>query len=293
MKYIQNYNTFLLNEGRSEQISIDKFSEIYNKNCKEHSDKKNDPIYRGVNVSFESNFYLVEPRKHKPRYSSGVLNVYSFLFDNILPSWKKFKLPKRAYSLICTSSQYRAKCYGRAQQVIPFDNSFIACLPVSDIWDILNTKFSHNNIDMNTIQLPQFNNLIVNIIDYFLNQNFNNEDFSGKSLKKQLLILDKKINLENFLYFYNNVYDFAKSSLEYDLLANYIKEGIKNNEIFIEILDKLFNPKSLNIQMRSYKKGFKFNNIKDAHRGIECWTEGPALLITENYYDKSKIYFND
>lgn len=242
---IQPYEKSMYQAG-DEQHIID----FLNSNCKQAlTSSINLPLFRGSRGT-NTNMLILDPSKGI-RKSISLGNQYTLLMDNS-PYFKNY--PKRANSLICTTSQATANDYGKTFLVFPVDNTVIGVCPESDIWEsTIDAKYlAHQPIfysDLNrcllTLGVP---------------------DSSFEEMKKY-------VSSKQFLARYTKYIEDRKNSGRdvYMLPEPYM------------LLEKL------QYDMRPEVSEFKLTNIKkisslpDMNRK-ECWFSSPCVLVEVDTY---------
>jgi hypothetical protein len=244
---------FLLQEGRSKEISEEKVIDILKKNCQKALNST--PIYRGIRVN--DPFFYIDPKAGKPRRSANTRNYYTLINDNS-PYWKQY--PKRSESIICTTNINDAKGYGFQYAVFPYDGAKIGVCPESDYW------YSFQKTLGEYTTLDEFNDILYKII-VVKNNIFGFDDRSYKD------IVDSFKTFDTFMKDNQRLLELIKS--EYPMF----KEYDPNKTTFLEYVQKLLSPKP---------NGFRLKKIGDKLPGInEVWTDSKSILV--NMYDIDDI----
>jgi len=127
---------FIIQEGRSKEIHLDKAIDTIHKKCRQAMNmyRKGYGIYRGIEFygsSKSPRFLEIDPKKGEPRKSANTFNYYTLLNDNS-PKWVSY--PKRSQSIICSTLEGGAQGYGTMYYVFPYDNTKIGVCPEDDYW---------------------------------------------------------------------------------------------------------------------------------------------------------------
>lgn len=189
-------SNFLLNENFANNISINDAIEIINKNCIKNFKYMNDSdvwIYRGDSNLINA-AYVSYSKNRSERKSANTTNEYTYLFSEILDSWKKY--PKRNKSIICSTSEKYAADYGNVYYVIPFDKTSIGICPQSDLWTSF--KKGLDKIFNNTTYISLNNlNMYLRTIFYF---DDNNSEIKNKKILNTTLkdLIDDAIKSKRF-----------------------------------------------------------------------------------------------
>lgn len=283
MKLYNNFINELYNRGdmdieyidqRMDNLSEEKFMELYKKNCTQYVVGKE--IYRGIDplhINNISNYMLIDPKKVK-RTSIERENIHTFLMSE-LPEWKDY--PKRDHSVIGIPNINDIKMYGEAYVLIPYDNANIGICPNDNIW----SSFPMNG----TLSINSWSRLLENmgLIKYV-------DSYDLSRLKKHF-INDEKFKI---VVVDSNKYKFTISILEKNkendlyvqidklYLPNYdIKSFIATMEGLWNIMIDYFSPK--NFENKNYN-----DYIKTQSNFKAIWTDSKCLLIKNELYQKLK-----
>ena len=246
-----------LNENRSQEITEDQFDNLLEKNCSDIIKiykQTGEYIYRGLSGG-RSPYIHIDPTK-SIRKSRNTSNFYTIMFDEILPSWKKY--PLRSKSIICATSVKVAMSYGKLYKVYPYNGSKIGKAPRTDIWLSFMNTFGDS--------LDVFNSSLLEIARFF--------GIDIQENKQSIISFAKELDeLKNK---HKDLYKDEKIHNEfgvYHLLPNYLK----SNKSFIEYVDGFLNAE---------KNGFSHyttSNLK-LNPNKEIWIEGPCLMVDDNIY---------
>jgi hypothetical protein len=241
--------TFLLQEGRSKEISEEEAINLIKKNCQQAL--KGTPIYRGIRRSSTVNYMFIDPKSGKPRVSANTRNYYTLINDNS-PYWKQY--PKRSRSIICTTDSMSASRYGWVKRVFPYDGAKIGVCPERDYW------LSFQKILGEYITLDEFNNILYKLI----NTKANIYGFNDSSYKN---IVESFKTFDMFMKDSPKLLESIKN--EYPMFKDYDPEKIT----FLEYVQKLLSPKP---------NGFKLKKSGDKlPREREVWTDSKSVLVAD------------
>lgn len=256
MKYLEKYETFIINEsfddikGAYKPIDVDSAVKIIKKNCKKYNTYRQQ-IYRGFKSTDQ--IFSFDSKKIKNRMSANAPNYFTLLIDNF-DSWAKF--PKRSKSIICTTNMHTAYSYGEPYRIIPFDGTELAVCPDGDMW----ASFENLNIDN------------ISELSYGIESMIEDKDKSlvakaatdFKVLKSLLLDMTTDEFLENTMGCYDFWYD------------NY---GDGTDSAFSVLEDKL-TPVKFKLTDHINLSGYENN---------EVYFEGKCLAINEHVFEKVRI----
>lgn len=177
-----------LNEGRSEYIKEEDAKELLLTKCSQALEqyKKGHIIWRKV-AKFQDRFGIVDPSKHRERYSANTYNYYTLIMNNH-PMWKDY--PKR--EIICSGGNGdRAKGQSPSSWsylffVFPFNGAKVGICPKDDVWDSFEKVRELGFVDMD-----DFNSIL-------MNRDFTHDDWERfeKELK-QTIYSDKYGGVES------------------------------------------------------------------------------------------------
>lgn len=234
----------IITEGRSQVISEHEFRAM----LPDYSDilsKKS--IYRGIDISHDTEFLKVDPKTEKLRRSANSANYVTLFVDNE-PEWSEF--PKRSQSLICSVDVNVADGYGNVFRVLPKNGSKIGVCPANDWWlsfkklgrsDIehlnweLGTLFTKNNITKSDDTFERFMTSL-NKVDF---SKFDQEDF-------HIPLVDK----ETLLNHLHNSLDPVANKFKLQTTADF--KPYQNSEVWTDG-DSIM----VNTHLRNYKKYLK------------------------------------
>jgi len=252
------FNSYLLNENRSKEITQDEATKLIKDNCSDiikQYEKSTNRIYRGKHGT-SSDYQLVTPGKGTQRMSRNTRNYYTLLMDN-LPAWKFY--PKRSRSIVCSTNKYKANEYGTLYVVLPYNKAKIGVCLQEDIWDS-----SYENFNIN---LMEFNIFLQGLLTASTKQNNINFDKNWKSLTN--IFKDSEARIQSLSWYYKDNNQFVKK----------IFEPIQNGKSYIEVLNKIINPNKLNIKLETPKT----INLKNQ---IEVWvSKSSSILIKADIFE--------
>jgi len=221
-------------------------------------------IYRGIEISRDTNYVFVEPSKFT-RKSANTSNYYTLLMDN-LECWEDY--PKRSKSIICSTAYGSAKTYGRGEPflVVPYNSYNIGVCNDSDIWNSFPMAIkSTNNWDMST-----FNTSLADVlfdVSWALTTHSpdGRTDASWEKLKSHL----EQAN--NFLQ--KNGKDSFTAQCKI-----FLQHFNPKKETLIEFLGRIMDPK---------KNKFKLISVGDKlpKDRKEVWTDAPSFLIRHDHFN--------
>lgn len=125
--FVKTFKQFLSEEYVEKVDGLKDSIDIVNRFCKDWLENPIE-IYRGMRDSGQ--FITVNPIEKKRR-SANTSNYYTVFFDELLPE----EYPPRSYSLICSTSERKARGFGHTYQVIPFDGARIGIVGTQDLWN--------------------------------------------------------------------------------------------------------------------------------------------------------------
>jgi len=268
-------NTYLLNEGRGKQITVNKAKTLVKdmcsdilKNYKLHENF----IYRGADSS--EYYQFVDPTKGTARMSKNTRNYYTLLIDN-LPIWKKY--PKRSHSIVCSTDEYKAGGYGSLFIVFPYNNAKIGFCQESDIWFSFEKSFNNYNLN-------DFNIILQDLLVASTNEYGRNFDKSWKNLTD--VFKESEARIQSFLY------DPDESKIDkYRKESIYYKEGIKlfdliqNGKSYIKVLSNWLNPTKNKFQLKT-PKTFNTKGRK------EVWVGSAPSILVKSSLSNFTNFFN-
>jgi len=192
------------NEGtRSKSVSKEWALEWVRKNARKAL--KGTPIWRD-SYTFKGDYRYTDPKKSPGRVSANTSNIYTILFNEILPSWKGW--PKR--EVICSTDDISDNY--RTYKVFFKDNAKIGVCPSTDIWDSFDIGLLSNQFNV------KFENLYKELVNKGL-------DITEKGLRKALKEIDDKLEQQDRNVIFGNMTSAT-------------------GEKMIDFLDRTFNPKS-------------------------------------------------
>lgn len=285
MKHLQKFP--LINESRSQAIDENKFKEILKTKCSNWN-IEHQRIYRGVQYN-KDNFLYINPEEHdRPSKSQGGKNIYSIILDNGV-SWQRF--PDRKKSIICSNNiGVAAEFSGEDDEegdplvhvVIPFNNTEWAICPGNDIW--------HSFKDLGLDNLQEFNSIISGVI-FKLSKVSVSEIKYGIDTYDDIKYFLSKIDFSDIKHINKVLGDTILHLLSYDRshvdsgdsiiisLLNKFKK-VSNPDEMSEIIINSLKPDGFEIQTYG-KQGIRFDKKEQ-----ECWSDGEALLIRKDVFDK-------
>ena len=255
------FKEYIINEGRSKPINVidaRKWIDKHGSKAFERA-KLGNKIYRGVS-GIKGDYFIIDPKKGKPRRSAYVgSNFYTLLMDN-LPSWKQY--PKRSQSVICTTDLSKANDYasnGQPYIVIPKDGSKIGVCNDDDIFTSFPYLFkSFKNKDGSTNTLFRFSDELKTLESY-LPKSYNS-DKSWSSLVKMFKEIDSTDEVHQELLGLNK-YWFSKITGG---------DSLKKLESFMEPKKNKFSLKKAG-DLIPYDK--------------EVWTDGECVLLSPEAFE--------
>lgn len=249
---------------RTNSIDEKEAISFINEYCKNYVHNKNF-IYRGIGTTSD---FLKGDSTQSVRRSANTENYYTFLLDNILPSWRKY--PDRSKSFICSSSKYRASMYGNVYVVFPKDGTPLGVAPEEDIWD------SFDNLDM--FNLNMFNRFIQNLFNYVLGKKQQTRfDHSLEKFKNTLKSVDQELQNMNKEQ-HEDLFDFMTTGMKSNTQLMNKLFPLKQGETLVSKLNTLMNPDHNGFQL------IKAEQNKPS--GKECWFKGEAVFVHINSLDK-------
>lgn len=260
----------LLNEGRSHELDLESAISVAKKNCKVFINANVTYIYRGM--SSIGDFGLSTPASFT-RKSRHTENYYTLMLDNF-KSWAAY--PKRAKSLICSTSKGKASVYGEELYlVIPFDTANIGLCSENDIWDSFPVVEKLNLSPLaalNSALRESWQDLFgVETKYYAVFTSIEDADFSAFSKSMELYDSHKQ-KIKDML-----ATDSWDTAHKRRLMAAYLKSKLP----MMQFLEKILDPKLNGFSVSPYKN---FKNVDD---GIEVWTDSPCILV---YMDAFATY---
>ncbi len=229
-------------------------------------------LYRGVKV--KGNVYLLKPSLHQ-RVSRNTENYYTNIIDD---TWEGF--PKRSKSVICSTSEAKAKGYGKSFRVIPLNkDALLAICPKGDIW----TSFNDGIADLND-EFSEFFQYVYghpglpNKLDDF---NTFLKDAFGLDDEETAESLKEKLTVHNFVDRNSSIL-YGSEDGEEDLTeVNKLEEISKDGNLY-HIFAKALSP-----QLNGFKAiNFSDTKRKDYSLEREVWTESDCLMIESEAFDK-------
>lgn len=255
MKYFQ------INESRSQEINSDPdyLISLIQKHCSKSFEtliNKKRGYFRGIRYG-SSNALVFDGSKSTPRKSKNTSNYYTNLLSQ-LPSWKDW--PDRSKSIICSTSRFISGGYGNRYLVFPYDSATIGFCNDEDLWYSFGYLFYNlQKADFDVTSMSRFNDYLMVILD-----RFSDSDLETSSLLEQdLLEVTEKI---------------LQSDIPLTKIKNYIK--MNGNRNLFDIFNDHLDPEKNDF--------FKLPAGNVPSRSLECWTEGPAILI----YSEHEDFFN-
>ena len=238
---------FLLQEGRSKEISEEEAIDLIKKNCQQSL--KGTPIYRGIRTT--DLYFSIDPKSGKPRKSANTRNYYTLINDNS-PEWKPY--PKRSRSIICSTDADGVGGYGNPYAVFPYDGAKIGVCPKRDYWvSFLKTLGEYTSLD-------EFNNILYKLI----NTKANIYGFNDSSYKN---IVDSFKTFDMFMKDSPKLLESIKN--DYVMFKDYDPEKIT----FLEYVQKLLSPKPNVFKLK--KSGDKLPKER------EVWTDSKSVLVAD------------
>lgn len=237
----------ILNEGRSQQISLKRALDILDKKCQQ-SIHQNWRIYRGVNTNYD--IYYVDPRG-KERFSSYAQHNYYNLFLSNAGSWEKY--PKRNQSLVGSTKNNDASPFGEVFLLFPEDGAKIGVCPMRDIWD------SFYNVALPFDALNEYIDILVGAA---------NED-EPRTWQQMLNVFEsidnQKDQIETKLINSSSIYTFFTHKVKY----------FRKNVTLLQALEIALAPAKNNFVLSKTGNQIPSNINND---GNEVWTDSPAIM---------------
>lgn len=266
------FKTFLLNEGRSKELTMDDAVALYKKHCKQYK-WEDQLVYRGINAN-PTKPQFVDPSKHT-RASANTMNFYTLWIDN---SKKWAKYPKRSQSLICTTGIEGARSFGNPFIVVPYDGATIGVCPTDDFWN----GFMNDMDKLDQMHLHGFNQLIFAFVSTLMDSH-PKADAIGKNFNIFKSWLKKTDNI-----ILNNP-DEAKKKMIDEGWDEVFDDVMKYGGL-LKMMDTVLDPKPNKFQVMPFTK-FKAENFPYK----EVWTDSPCLLFpvgqeTEDILKESKDF---
>ena len=274
MKYLQSYNVFEYYHKDDSRVDTEIVGEddaqdiLYEL---EHFNGEDEPIFRSVRISDNSDdIFIIDPKKHE-RKSAYTTNHYSYFLDNS-KKWKDY--PKRKNSLICISIE-SGESYGQSYRVIPLDKkSNWGVAPVNDIW----WSFDLKSYGMNN--LSNLNEFIKHVMKV-------DEDKMIDGLEKfEEKLRDPYFNISEYSkeVLKGESFIFAEDDVE-DMLIR-IQEEL-NNKTLLEIFEDWLDPKKNDFKHMDYDELKDSEYLLNFDRGIkhELWTDAKCMLVPIDHFD--------
>ena len=249
-----SFKQFILTEGRSTALELDKAVAMYKKNCKNY--RWNDQaLYRGNRSSSAPMF--IDPKKHE-RKSANTENYYTLWTDNS-KKWSKY--PNRSQSIICTSRRQYALGYGEAFIVIPFDGATIGICSEDDWWQSFSKSLQ--NFPRTVMSMGGFMKELQQAVANLLGKTpadarkIMSKDYN--SLVKTLKKGDKK--------FKEDAEWSERATLDMYKVIDYY-DG------FMNMMEYVLDPKNNGFKVIPFDK-YSMDNFPNN----EIWTDSPCLMI--------------
>lgn len=251
-----------------ESMTLEKIQTLFNADYSEGSrflfDGDFSAICRGMHDVGEMT--LASP---KNRVSENTTNIYTMLFSEILPSWKKY--PKRNHCFVCTNSIRVAKGYGnRIYFVIPKNDTMVGICPKNDIW----SSFEESGIAI----LRYLNDVMSGMFRIAFDTSIDTIAMYGT--KKEMVDCLKLVNSNSI----NKIRDSFSAPYADWFWSMLDKMEAQPKLTFINCLDDLLNPE---------KNGFKLMPLKEYSTNTEyidneheVWFDSSALFIKDSFYEK-------
>ena len=256
----------LISEGRTKKLSKKKLIDLYNEKVG-IGPHKLPSVYRGKKSKTKYGF--VKPAEFE-RSSAYTLNYYTLIIDNS-KHWRNY--PDRSKSLVCTTSKTKSSDYGSVYRVVPFPGAEVGVTPEGDIWD----SFSHleNKVDIDDLQ--HLNHSLRKLGEACIGREVSDESWS--EFKKDLSRIAK---CDSF----NQLYQTGEYPPKIDQFITPFKLNIKrlaeyffpNYISLVEMFEDLLHPDKNNFEKKKFDPNVTFS------KGVEVWTDSPALLIRDGHF---------
>lgn len=222
---------------------ISQLAELAKQNCSEFLENNLDsPLWRG-SISSHTEARIIDPSSGV-RKSENTSNHYTELMDNS-PYYKGW--PKRSKSLICSTSESRARQYGRLYAVLPFNGTKIAVASDFDIW-------------LTSLYFPELN-WATNL--YKFNEFMGDSGLGFPENYEDMVWYSKSATFANI--FRREFYDE--------------KDNFKPSN-FIEYIQKYMAPDLVEFTLEDT---LSFSTTE--HPNKECWFSGKCIIMEKDIYN--------
>ncbi len=231
--------------GRSVDITSDKFDELLEKNCTHYFERDGTKLYRGILKTTQGRFKFIDPSKFT-RKSQYTYNWYMLVME-LSKKWNKY--PKLSNSIIATSSNSDAVTWGDVYEVIPYDNAKLVVTAKEHLW----SSFPDH--------LDVFSHVLRNI--------FNVTDVSIETDETSITkFFDACVSVDNKLKKNKSILEGITDD-KHNIYHVIIINGLRKGQPLFNILEEILKPDGV---VELNKAG------DDLPHKREIWTNSPCLL---------------
>lgn len=289
---------------RTVPIDSATFLDLYKKNCKLYNPDTM-KMFRGNHAldRERTEYAFCDPTKAAPRPSRNTQSFTMWLMEN-MDEWQKY--PRRSQSLICSTTSDYAGSYGRPFMVIPYDTAKVGVCAAMDFFDTIEKGAGIDVSGYNS----QISELIRQTIDLMRihgkDKNIKSPPFrSGASSTYD----DDNRPPATREHFFSLLKTFDRFFLQHpELIDSLVGErgyyssspsnttsmiinGLSRKIPLADILSQNLSPEKNGFELFDMHN-FDTEKIPNAtgswgyDRGNEVWTDGPALFVKENTFEK-------